>query len=150
VIFTRVWAMPSGMTFDIKPIKEFLLEHLGENWQEITVDPFPYPFKSDALVYLKSLPSNSADRLAFDPPFSPRQLKELYGSAGLSYQTNSGYWSALKKEIGRIMKKDGIVVSCGWNSGGIGKKYGFELTHVLLVPHGGQHNDTIVTCDVKV
>ena len=28
-------------------------------------------------------------------------------------------------------------------------KYGFELTRVLLVPHGGLHNDTIVTVEVK-
>ena len=55
-----------------------------------------------------------------------------------------------KKEIGRITKIDGIVVSCGWNSGGIGKKYGFEMLEVLLVPHGGQHNDTIVTVEKKV
>jgi len=28
-------------------------------------------------------------------------------------------------------------------------KYGFEVTRVLLVPHGGWHNDTIVTVEVK-
>jgi len=48
------------------------------------------------------------------------------------------------------MKHDGIVVSFGWNSGGIGKKYGFEIEEILLVPHGGSHNDTIVTVERKI
>ena len=40
-------------------------------------------------------------------------------------------------------------MSFGWNSGGIGKKYGFKLNRILLVAHGGQHNDTICTVDIK-
>ena len=47
------------------------------------------------------------------------------------------------------MKKDGIALSCGWNSGGIGKTNGFKLIEILLVPHGGIHNDTIVTVEGK-
>lgn len=39
--------------------------------------------------------------------------------------TQASYWSKQKKEIGRIVNRGGIVISCGWNSGGIGKKYGF-------------------------
>ena len=33
---------------------------------------------------------------------------------------------------------------------GIGKKYGFEIEEILLVPHGGWHNDTIVVVERKV
>lgn len=46
-------------------------------------------------------------------------------------------------------KAGGIVITCGWNSGGIGKKYGFEIEEILLVAHGGWHNDTIVVVDRK-
>lgn len=63
--------------------------------------------------------------------------------------TQASYWANHKKEIGRIVKKDGIVITCGWNSGGIGKKYGFEIIEILLVPYGGWHNDTIVTVERK-
>ena len=56
----------------------------------------------------------------------------------------------MKKAISRIVHKGGIVISCGWNSGGIGRSNGFELEEVLLVPHGGWHNDTIVTVDRKL
>lgn len=142
---TRIWAMPSHKTFSIKPISELLERDFGNEY----VDPFPFPFQKDALQYLKEFPDNSVDKLAFDPPYSPRQLKEMYSNAGLDYTTNSGYWSALKKEIGRIVKTGGRVISFGWNSGGIGKKYGFEIDEILLVPHGGQHNDTIVTVETK-
>ena len=40
-------------------------------------------------------------------------------------------------------------IRCGWNSGGIRKKYGFEIVEILMVAHGGWHNDTIVTVEVK-
>ena len=63
--------------------------------------------------------------------------------------TQASYWSNQKKEIGRILKPNGIVITCGWNSGGIGKKYGMEIQEILLVPHGGWHNDTIVTVERK-
>ena len=32
----------------------------------------------------------------------------------------------------------------------IGKKYGMEIQEILLVPHGGWHNDTIVTVEKKI
>lgn len=84
---------------------------------------------------------------------SPRQVAEVYTRMGKTVNmetTQASFWSNLKKEIARIAKMDAVVIGCGWNSGGIGKKYGFELIEVLLVPHGGHHNDTIVTVERKV
>ena len=60
------------------------------------------------------------------------------------------YWSECKKEIARICKKEGIVISFGWNSMGIGKNRGFNMIKVLLVPHGGSRNDTICTVEQKL
>lgn len=48
------------------------------------------------------------------------------------------------------MKVGGKVISFGWNSGGIGMKYGFEIERILLVAHGGWHNDTICTIERKI
>ena len=107
-------------------------------------------YNMDAIDFLKQFESNSLDLILFDPPYSPRQLKEMYGNAGLAYNTKSSYWSELKKEISRIVKTGGKVMSFGWNSGGIGKKYGFKINKILLVPHGGQHNDTIVVLETKI
>ncbi len=48
------------------------------------------------------------------------------------------------------MKKDGIVISFGWNTNGIGKTKGFEIIEILMVAHGGSHNDTICTVERKL
>lgn len=84
---------------------------------------------------------------------SPRQVSECYKNLGKTVNmttTQASYWSLQKEQIGKIVKKDGIVITCSWNSGGIGKKYGFEIQEILLVAHGGWHNDTIVTVEKKV
>lgn len=138
--------MPNARTFTIKPISELLTLEFGDSF----VDPFPFPYKQDALEYLKTFASDSVKSLAFDPPYSPRQLKEMYSSAGLDYTTNASYWSKLKKEISRVVMKGGKVISFGWNSGGIGKTLGFEITKILLVAHGGWHNDTLCTVEIKI
>ena len=64
--------------------------------------------------------------------------------------TQASFWSEHKKQISRIVNIGGKVICFGWNSGGIGQNYGFEMTRVLLVPHGSHHNDTICTVEVKV
>lgn len=63
--------------------------------------------------------------------------------------TKASFWGNHKREISRIVKIGGKVITFGWNSGGIGYKYGFEIERILLVPHGGWHNDTICTVEVK-
>ena len=162
----RKWAMPNKNTFDIKPIKEFIEEEKTEGlWidpfantnkiADITNDlniEFDTDYHLDALEFLKTFDDNSVDGVLFDPPYSPRQLRECYDSIGksLSFEdTQSKFWGNLKKEISRIVKPNGKVLSFGWNSGGIGKSNGFEITHILMVAHGGWHNDTICVCDVK-
>ena len=41
------------------------------------------------------------------------------------------------------------VISCGWNSTGMGKARGYEIEEILLVNHGAAHNDTIVMVERK-
>ena len=140
--------MPSHKTFTIKPFKNLIAAELGSNY----IDPFPYPFKQDAIDYLKTIPDNSVDHLVFDPPYSQNQLKEKYHNAGLSFNhpMNNSYWSNCRKEISRIVKSTGKVISFGWNTNGIGIKHGFKITKIVLVAHGSQHNDTIATVEVKI
>jgi len=104
----------------------------------------------DALDFMKALDDNSVDGVLFDPPYSPRQISECYQGVGrivTQQDTQSSFWGNLKKEVARVMKDNGTVVSCGWNSGGCGKSNGFQIVEVLIVPHGGWHNDTIVTVE---
>lgn len=169
----RAWSMPNKNTFTIKPIKELIERYIRElkeeNPNSIIIDPFANQSKladitndldnrydtdyhMDALDFLKIFDDKSIDMVLYDPPFSPRQVAECYKNLGKTVNmetTQSSYWSKHKKEISRIIKKNGIVITCGWNSGGIGKTNGFEIIEILLVPHGGWHNDTIVTVDKK-
>lgn len=156
----RVWAMPSSETFTIKPIRELVNRYMGDG---IWVDPFcrnsifkdrcsltndlnpkfSATHNMDALDFLKSLPANSADGVLFDPPFSPRQVKEAYQGFG-PCDTTRRFYSSRKFEAARIIKAGGIAIVCGWNSLGLGRKNGMEIEEILMVNHGDQ-NDTIVT-----
>jgi hypothetical protein len=137
----RVWAMPNKRTFQIKPIAELIEEELGNDY----LDPFPFEYSQDATDFLKQ--SEPHDFSVFDPPYSPRQLKECYKGLG-EYDTKSSTWSNWKKLLAsKTLKK---CISFGWNSGGLGKTNGFKITRILIVCHGGMHNDTICTVEVKL
>lgn len=94
----------------------------------------------------------SVDMVLYDPPYSPRQVSECYKQFGRTVNlqtTQSSYWGKQKTEIARIVRPGGIVISCGWNSSGIGKTHGFTILEILSAAHGGHHNDTIVTVETK-
>jgi len=168
MLIRRIWAMPNKNTFSIKPIKELIVRYTKD--KTLIIDPFANKSKianitndidpqydtdyhMDALDFLKMFNDKSVDMVLYDPPYSPRQVAECYKKLGKTVNmqtTQASYWGNQKKEISRIVKKDGIVITCGWNSGGIGKKNGFEIIEILLVPHGGWHNDTIVTVEQKI
>jgi len=164
--FSREWAMPSGNTFSVKPIGNFVKRNITDGlwidpfansnrYAKITNDLDPQygtDHNLDALDFLKLFDNESIDGILFDPPYSPRQVSECYKSMGMTVDmqtTQSSYWSNMKKEIGRIVKPSGKVLTFSWNSGGIGKKYGFEIKEILLVAHGGWHNDTICVFEEK-
>jgi 16S rRNA G966 N2-methylase RsmD len=130
MIINREWAMPNKYTFQIPCIRKFI-DKYTENKTDI-VDPFCgksviankfndlHISKIDSTDWLKTLKSNSADIVLFDPPYSPRQLKECYDSIGcVLHDTKSSVWKTWKDEI-------------------------------LLVAHGGNHNDTICMCETKL
>ena len=167
MIITRSWAMPDKQTFDIEPIRNLVNRYIfgvsvdpfanSCNIANITndIDPqYDTTYNMDALDFFKKqIQSRSVDTVLFDPPYSPRQVSEVYKSMDMSVNmqtTQSSFWGDLKKEIARIVKHNGIVITCGWNSGGIGEKYGFCIQEILLVAHGGWHNDTIVTVEKKI
>lgn len=174
----RAWAMPNAKTFTIGPIRELIrrqVNALGEGI--VVVDPYannmsinevfehhptyisndldtqyPTDYHLDATDFLKQLPDASVDVVLFDAPYSPRQVSEVYKKFDRTVNmqtTQASYWGNQKKEIARIVKPGGKVLTFGWNSGGIGKSNGFDIEEVLLVPHGGWHNDTICTVDVR-
>jgi hypothetical protein len=145
----REWSMPNKKTFTIKPIKE-LLERVIPEYKNVGVclDPFPLEYSKDATDYLNEIENESYEFAVFDPPYSPRQLKECYKGLG-EYDTKASTWSNWKDLLSKKIKKGGIVISFGWSSQGMGKNRGFEILEILLVAHGGNHNDTICVVEKK-
>ena len=167
----RVWAMPAGAhTFDCKPIGDFVQKYLSES--RISLDPFAgnkhwatytndlnpqyvTNYHLDALEFLQEMRDVGVrpDFVIFDPPYSPRQIKELYDSIGLTtYQEmahKTAGWKSERDIINEILQDEGVVVTCNWNSCGMGKGRGYEILEILLVCHGAAHNDTICMAERK-
>lgn len=164
--FSRSWAMPNKFTFQIKPIKKLLDNYVGNGagW----IDPFagessPAEITNDinpkrkakyhlhAVDFCKQLNGNLYNGVLFDPPYSLRQVKECYNSIGInmSFEDSKMFPTNVKDLIAPKIKPNGVAICCGWDSTGLGKNRGFELIELLLVCHGGRHNDTIVTVERK-
>ena len=142
----RVWAMPNKRTFTIKPIKQLIERETRDC--KVILDLFPYPFEKDALQHTRELTDSSVDCVEFDPPFSFHQLNLVYDDKG--EKITDTYRSDVYNEVARIIKPGGKCISFGWNTNGLGKGRGFEIDRILLVAHGGSHNDTLVTVERKV
>lgn len=137
----RAVAPANARTFQIKPVKSFIKRYIGLAY----VDPFPYPYAADALQLMGSFADHSVSRLVLDPPYSDNQLIEEYKNAGgFSITGNPSYWAKIKDEASRIVEPGGLVVTCSWNSQGIGRSRGFYKLQLLLIAHGAQHHDTII------
>jgi len=164
----RTWAMPNKNTFTILPIKDLLNKYITNDkiWiygfaneskiATITNDLNPEyntEYNLDALQFFKNYSDLTIDGVLFDPPYSITQASQCYKSYGKEKLeinvSNMGYWGEIKNQIARILKPNGIAICFGWNSNGIGKERGFSLIEILLVPHGGSKNDTIVTVEKK-
>ena len=160
--------MPNKWTFKVNGIREIIYEEITEG---IWIDPFAgmnspatirndlnpeanAEYHMDALDFLKTLESDFADGLIYDPPYSVRQASECYKKHGLEQFTAKvtrwDYWSEVKKEVRRVIKVGGKAICCGWSSNGVGDKTCFDMKRIRLVQHGGGHNDTIVTVEIKV
>lgn len=159
--------MPNRNTFSIPAIREIIRDYWIEG---VSIDPFANAarlatitndidpqydtdYHMDATDFLTQFSDGSVDLVLYDPPFSSRQVSECYRRLGQSVNmetTQNSYWRKHKEQISRIVRQGGIVFSFGWNSGGIGRKYGFEKLHIRLIAHGGHHNDIIAVVERKL
>lgn len=167
ITLRREWAMPNEWTFQIGPIGD-LVEREVANSDGLWIDPFAgesdiadvtndfndeldtdYTLKAEE--FLSRFDDSEVDGgVLFDPPYSPRQVKEMYDNVGIEVRMDdvqSTFYSRKRDAIERVCAPGATVLSFGWNSVGIGKTRGFEKREVLLVSHGGAHNDTICTVE---
>lgn len=171
---SREWAMPSPNTFSISPIARLLERVLPAGDSSVIIDPFARDstiatltndlnpassamFHMEAVAFcdhlLDAYGEGFADAVLFDPPYSPRQISEVYQSIGKpcsTADTQSGkLYRLVRNGLDRCLRPGGVAVSFGWNSCGFGKKRGYRMDEILLVAHGGAHNDTIVVVERK-
>lgn len=163
--------MPSADTFDCPPIEGFVKKYLMKS--KVSVDPFARnrrwaTYTNDlnprtaathhleALDFLAYLGESlvKADLLIFDPPYSPRQLSECYSELGIECShedtQNGRFYREIRDAANGILSPGAVVLSFGWNSSGMGKERRFEQVELLLVAHGGGHNDTICLAEQKL
>lgn len=152
--------MPTADTFDCQPIGDFVRRHL----QGVSVDPFARNCRlasytndlnpntsadrhMDAEAFLVELAERGvkADTILLDPPYSPRQISECYRASGFKASQadtqNAALYARVRRAARRLCKAGTRVLSFGWNSCGMG--IGFKAVELMLVAHGGAHNDTI-------
>lgn len=157
--------MPNKDTFSIKPISSFVDKYLCQSKKSI--DPFARncvfatvtndinpntaaKYHLDAREFLKqqaAISDNRFDLVIFDPPYSPRQISECYSEIGkkatMMDTQSASFYKECRQQILKLIEVNGIVLTFGWNSVGMGIKNGFKLTEIMMVCHGGAHNDTI-------
>lgn len=137
-----------------------ILKHIGYEASWEVVDPFARncplahrwsndlnpttsaKFNLDAQDFLEGVPSNVADLVIFDPPFSEPQAERKYGE-GANLYSEPGRIPDMMLEIGRILKPSGLLMKFGYNSSR--HWAGLQLLNVYLLNFGGNRNDVIVT-----
>lgn len=169
--FSRFWAMPTADTFDCEPIKGFVQKYLLKS--KVSVDPFARnsrlatitndlnpetlaDYHMDAFDFLNWQVAClvSPDLVLFDPPYSLAQCKEVYAGVGREFLQSDaqqvGRYTQERDVIAKMITPEGVVLSFGWNTIGMGKGRGFEIEEILLVCHGGAHNDTICMAERRI
>lgn len=162
--------MPSSDTFSIAPIAEFVRRYMAsasvsidpfarnKDWATFTNDLSPTTsaqYHMDAEDFCKKMKDDgmAADLGLFDPPYSPRQISEVYKSVGREVgmvgTQNGALYRRVRNALDSVIKPGGIVLSFGWNSAGMGIKRNYEILEILLCAHGGGHNDTICVAERK-
>jgi hypothetical protein len=158
--------MSSFATFAIKPIRELVNRYVrpGARW----VDPFARDAKVGSVTNDLN-PATSADYHMeaidfldwlyrrgewfdgglYDPPYSERQVREMYSGYGMHVFAR-GYHRRCRDALDRIIKPGGMVITCGWDSGGMGLVRDYRLIDGLLVAHGGHRHDTLVVVERKL
>jgi hypothetical protein len=171
VKFSREWAMPDPDTFNVKPIRDFVWRYLSGSkvsvepfarnniWATYTNDIDPETKAAshlDAEEFMKRLARSGtiADLIILDPPYSPRQISECYERLGLKVgmmETQSAVlYQRVRHAAASLCGQGAVVLSFGWNSVGMGTGRGFEIEEILLVCHGGAHNDTICLAERRL
>lgn len=158
----RVWDMPNKHTFLIPTVKCLLRRFVGngrgwadpfanahspaEHTNDINPD-MPTKHNLDAVSFLRLFQDSELNGVLLDPPYSMHQCTISYEGYG---RERVNALTPVHDEAARVIKEGGLILCFGWNTNGIGSERGFTLDEVIVIPHGGHHNDTLVTVERKL
>lgn len=170
---SRDWYPAQADTFLVRPIAELLDRYLTDGM--VIVDPFSRnsgrgtvrndidpatsaQYHMEALDFCQLMSaergSHWADAVLFDPPYSPEQVSRTYKNIGRTVTArdtqNGRLYAVVRDALVGLLAPGGLAFSFGWNSSGFCRKRGFFIEEILLVCHGGAHNDTICVVERKV
>lgn len=163
---SREWSMPNKWTFQMKPIYNFIIDSINNNdvttillpyagmtrfphnklYTYIDINPeMPQPCHyGDAVDVLESFINDGKtfDMAIVDPPFTEFQRLRTYRNKKRSNIT------VIKDQI----KELGVnrVITCGFNSNGMGKSRGFKKERLIIVATGGNHNDFLILEESRI
>jgi hypothetical protein len=158
------FGMPTPDTLCCAPIAKWAGKYYDPD--DISIDPFARDnmlatyrndlnpataaeWHEDAPAFLKMLIEKGVKAMffIFDPPYSPRQIKECYDEMGLKPGMKDTQNARLAKTcldlFQQLAAPGAICLSFGWSCSGMTEKRGFKLIEMLVVRHGGAHNATI-------
>ena len=159
--------MPNADTFSVPPMGDMVERYLRDS--KVSVDPFARNKRwatytndlnpdtaaeehMDAEDFLRKHRGIQPDLVIFDPPYSPGQVAEVYSQVGEKRDGGGGrnaeLYGRVRRAILDMAEPGTIVLSFGWQSAGMGK--GWETLEIMLVCHGGAHNDTICLAERMV
>lgn len=170
LLMSRKWAMPNSETFTIQPIRDFVEKYLDPC--STSIDPFSrntqlathtndlnpktkamYHMECEDFLEMLIDQQITADLIIIDPPYSPRQVKECYDDIGIRMAQEDAWGGAIWKRrralINKLITHNGIVLSFGWNTNGMGGNE-WRIEEIMLVAHGSDHNDTICMAERKI
>lgn len=109
----------------------------------------------EALDFLREIPTSSVDGVIYNPPYSPKRIKEFLRKGGYKESSMKQYTKDFHKkrkdEVSRILRKGGIVLSVSGSSLGMTKERGFSLKEVLYLYYAEEsYFETVITIDQKI
>jgi 23S rRNA G2069 N7-methylase RlmK/C1962 C5-methylase RlmI len=157
--FTYMYQPPRKWTFEQQKLRKWIEENcegkvlnlfagkVKLNVDEVRNDlnienPADYHLEAYEFILMAIKNNWIFDTIILDPPYSLRKSMEKYGGFHISK------WTKLKKKIPLLVKQDGVVITLGYNSIGLGKA--FVKEKVCLVCHHNSVNDTICLKERKV
>jgi hypothetical protein len=111
----------------------------------VDVDPeMPADYHIDAADFIDTWDKFSFDTVVLDPPYNVRKSREKYGGRHI------GKYKIIKDNLHKVLSPNARVISLGYDSVGMSFSRGFIKSHICLICHGGDHNDTICLVEEMV